>query len=70
MSIWASIENEFTTIMTDARSIPEKLSALADLHGRAQGLASIESTVTAIIEDAGKATVDKVTEILRAVGKL
>ncbi|WP_321921723.1 hypothetical protein [Burkholderia sp. BCC1998] len=70
MSIWTSIENEFNAIVADARSIPEKLAALVELHSKAQGLSDIENTVTAIVEDAGKATADKVSEILHAVGKL
>lgn len=69
MSIWTSVETEFNAIIADARSIPEKLTALVDLHGKAQGLAALESTVTTIIEDTTKATADKVTEILKAVGK-
>lgn len=70
MSIWAAIESEFNAIVADARSVPEKLAALVDLHGKAQGLAGIESTVTTIIEDATKATEEKVTAIMQAVGKL
>lgn len=70
MSIWESIESEFNTIVADARSVPEKLASLVDLHGRAQSLASIESTVTSVIEDAGKSTADKVIEILHLVVKL
>lgn len=70
MSIWAAIENEFNAIIADARSVPEKLAALVDLHGKAQGLSSIESSVTTIIEDASKATEEKVTAIMQAVGKL
>lgn len=70
MSIWAAIENEFNAIIADARSVPEKLAALVDLHGKAQGLSSIESTVMTIIEDATKATDEKVTAIMQAVGKL
>ncbi|PXX15846.1 hypothetical protein C7399_109181 [Paraburkholderia tropica] len=70
MSIWTTIESEFNAIVTDARSIPEKLAALVDLHGKAQNLSSLESAVTMIIEDTAKATADKVTEIMQAVGKL
>jgi plasmid maintenance system antidote protein VapI len=70
MSIWAGIESEFTAIVNDARSIPEKLAALVDLHSKAQSLSSIESTVTAIVDDATRVTADKVTAIMQAVGKL
>lgn len=70
MSIWTGIETEFNAIVADARSIPEKLAALVDLHGKAQSLSSIEATVTSIVEDASKQTSDKVAEILTAVGKL
>lgn len=70
MSIWAAIESEFNTIIADARSVPEKLAALVDLHGKAQGLAGIETTIMTIIEDTTKVTDEKVTAILQAVGKL
>jgi hypothetical protein len=70
MSIWAAIESEFNSIIADARSVPEKLAALVDLHGKAQGLAGIETAVTTIIEDTTKATEEKVTAIMQAVGKL
>lgn len=70
MSIWANIESEFNTIIGDARSIPEKLAAMVDLHSKAQSLSTIEGTVTTIVDDATKATADKVTAILQAVGKL
>ena len=69
MSVLQSIETEFNTIVADARSIPEKLAALVGLHARAQELTSLESSITSIIDDASKATADKVTEILHAVGK-
>lgn len=69
MSIWTAVETEFNAIVADARSVPEKLAALVELHGKAQGLAALESAVTTIIEDTAKATVDKVSEILKAVGK-
>ena len=70
MSIWTGIENEFNAIIADARSVPEKLAALVELHSKASGLSALESTVTTIVEDAAKGTADKVTEILQAVGKL
>jgi ribosome biogenesis protein Tsr3 len=70
MSIWAGIESEFSAIVADARSIPEKLAALVELHGKAQSLSAIEASVTSIVEDTTKATADKVTEIMHAVGKL
>jgi hypothetical protein len=69
MSVLAGIEAEFNAIVADARSIPEKLAALVGLHSRAQELTSLESSITSIIEAASKATADKVTEILHAVGK-
>ncbi|MFT4068925.1 hypothetical protein [Paraburkholderia sp.] len=70
MSIWTSIESEFNAIVTDTRSIPEKLAALVDLHGKAQSLSTLEATLTTIVEDAAKATTDKVQEILQAIGKV
>lgn len=69
MSIWTGIESEFSAIVSDGRSIAEKLAALVELHGKATTLSALESSVTTIIEDATKATADKVTEILKAVGK-
>lgn len=70
MSIWTGIEGEFNAIVSDARSIPEKLAALVDLHGKAQTLSSLESAITTIVDDGTKATADKVQEILQAAGKL
>jgi ribosome biogenesis protein Tsr3 len=70
MSIWSSIESEFNAIIADARSVPEKLAALVDLHGKAQTLSSMEATVTTIVDDTTKGTADKVQEILHAVGKV
>lgn len=70
MSIWTGIESEFNAIVADARSVPEKLAALVELHSKASSLSTLESSVTSIVEDASKATADKVTEILQAVGKL
>ncbi|MHB9838520.1 hypothetical protein Q8F57_027200 [Paraburkholderia terrae] len=69
MSVLQSIENEFNAIVADARSVPEKLAALVGLHTRAQELQALELSLSAIVEDASKATADKVSEILHAVGK-
>ena len=69
MSVLQSIENEFNAIVSDARSVPEKLAALVGLHNRAQELQALELSIAAIVEDATKATADKVTEILHAIGK-
>ena len=69
MSVLQSIENEFNAIVQDTRSIPEKLAALVGLHSRAQELTTLEASITAIVDDASKATADKVTEILHAIGK-
>lgn len=69
MSVLQSIENEFNAIVSDARSVPEKLAALVGLHNRAQELTQLEASITTIVDDSTKATADKVTEILHAVGK-
>lgn len=69
MSIMASIEQEFQTIVADARSIPEKLASLVGLHTKAQELVQLESTITEIV-NGGEAVEAKVEGILHAVGKL
>lgn len=69
MSILSSIEAEFQAIVADARSVPEKLAALVDLHSKSQAVASLEPAITAIV-NSGDAVETKVEQILHAVGKL
>lgn len=70
MSIWTGIENEFNTIVNDARGIGEKLESLVGLQSKVAELKALEPALTTIVEDASKATADKVEAILAAVGKL
>lgn len=70
MSILSGIETEFQTIVNDGRTVMEKIESMVGLQSKAKEIAALEPAITAIVEDASKATVDKVEEILKAVGKL
>lgn len=68
--MFAALEAEFSAIINDAKTIPEKLEALVGLHTRAQAIEALAAPMTAVIEDASKTTETKVTEILHMVGQL
>ena len=68
--MFAKLEAEFNTIVNDVKTIPEKLEALVGLQSRAKELENLSAPLTAVIEDASKATAQKVEEILAMVGKL
>lgn len=68
--MFAALEAEFNAIVSDARSVAEKLEALVGLHSKAQAIEALTAPMTTIIEDATKSTEQKVAEILTAVGKL
>lgn len=68
--MFAALEAEFSAIINDAKSIPEKLEALVGLHSKASAIAALTAPMTTIIEDTSKATEQKVQEILSLVGKL
>jgi hypothetical protein len=68
--MFAAIEAEFSAIVNDVKSIPEKLEALVGLHNKSRELDAMIQPMTTIIEDQTKTTQQKVTEILSLVGKL
>ena len=68
--MFAALEAEFSAIVNDVKSIPEKLEALVGLHSKAAAVEALAAPMTAIVEDASKTTEQKVTEILTLVGKL
>lgn len=68
--MFAALEAEFAAIVNDAKSIPEKLEALVGLHSKAEAIDALTAPMTLIIEDATKATEQKVQEVLALVGKL
>lgn len=68
--MFAALEAEFNAIITDVRSVPEKLEALLGLHAKSQALDALVAPLTAVVEDAAKSTEQKIQEILTLVGKL
>lgn len=68
--MFAALEAEFNTIINDVKSVAEKLEALVGLHAKAAAVEALAAPIATIIEDTSKATEQKVTEILTAVGKL
>ena len=70
MSFWQDIEAEYSAVIADARSIPEKLEALVGIRNKAAEMTTLQATITGIIDNGAIATPDKVTQILQAVGKL
>ena len=70
MSFWTDIETEYNAIIAGAESVPAKLEALVGLQNKTSVMTALTSQITAIVDDTAKATADKVTEILTAVGKL
>ena len=70
MSFWTDIEAEYNAVIASADSIPTKLENLVGIQTKAQQMTALTTQITAIVDDGTKATPDKVTEILTAVGKL
>jgi hypothetical protein len=68
--MFAALEAEFTAIINDVTSVPQKLEALVGLHTKAQAIDALAAPMTTVIEDASKTTEQKVAEILTLVGKL
>jgi hypothetical protein len=68
--MFASLEAEFSAIVNDVKSVPEKLEALVGLHVKATAVAALAAPLTTILEDAAQTTEQKVEAILVAVGKL
>jgi len=68
--MFAALEAEFNAIVTDGRSIAEKLESLIGLHAKSAVITSYAPALTTIVEDTATNTEQKVTAILTAVGKL
>jgi len=68
--MFAALEAEFNAIVSDGRSVAEKLESLIGLHAKSATVDSFAPALTAIVEDAAKTTEQKVTDILTAMGKL
>jgi hypothetical protein len=68
--MFAALEAEFAAIVSDGRSVAEKLESLIGLHAKAATVSQFAPPMTSIIENASMATEQKITEILTLVGKL
>lgn len=68
--MFKALETEFEAIVTDVKSIPEKLEAFLGLKAKVDTVNALAAPITTIIEDTTATTEQKVEAILTATGKL